>query len=220
MSVTNPDVEGTTGGPVSGAQEGTVVAVDDPPAGEVVPDEGGAVHPLPVGSLPVANPDVESGDVELVPVPTPVVPIGKFDGDVGPTRNPKDVPKEDVEDPGGEVVRVSPGTGDLIDLLLATGADVNVTAEVVKQPFFSVAGTIILVDGERVQVMEYRDPAALEAEAAHISPDGSSIGTTMVSWVAPPHFFRTETTIVLYVGENPKVIEALTSVLGPQFAGR
>ena len=129
-------------------------------------------------------------------------------------------PKEDVEDPGGQVVPVSQGIGDLIDILLTTGADVNVTAEVVKQPFFSVGGTIILVDGERVQVMEYRDPGDLEDEAALISPDGSSIGTNMVSWVAPPHFFRTETAIVLYVGEDPKVIAALTSVLGSQFAGR
>ena len=96
----------------------------------------------------------------------------------------------------------------------------KVTGEVVKQPFFSVRGTILLVEGERVQVMEYRDAAAIEAAAAHIAPDGSSTGTTMVSWVALPHFFRTVTTIVLYVGENSKVIDALTSVLGPQFAGR
>ena len=118
-----------------------------------------------------------------------------------------------------EVIRVGRGTGELIDPLLAAGADVKVTGEVVDQPFFAVAGTIILVEGERVQVMEYRDTAALEAEAAHISSDGSSVGTTMVLWVAPAHFFRTETTIVLYVGENPKVIVALTTVLGPQFAG-
>ena len=42
----------------------------------------------------------------------------------------------------------------------------------------------------------------------------------MVTWVAAPHFFKSETAIVLYVGESSKVIEALTSVLGPQFAGR
>ena len=129
-------------------------------------------------------------------------------------------PEEDHEDAGDQEVRVGRGTGQLIDPLLATGADVKVTGEVVKQPFFSVAGTIILVNGERVQVLDYSDADDPEA-AAHISPDGSSIGTTMVSWVAPPpHFFRTETAIVLYVGENPKVIEVLTSVLGPQFAGR
>ena len=127
--------------------------------------------------------------------------------------------EEDHEEADGQAVRVGRGVGPLIDPLLATGADVKVTGEVVKQPFFSVAGTIILVNGERVQLLDYGDADDPEA-AAHISPDGSSIGTTTVSWVAPPHFFRTETAIVLYVGENPKVMEALTSVLGPQFAGR
>ena len=129
-------------------------------------------------------------------------------------------PIEDVEDPDNQVIRVGRGTGQLIDPLLATGADVKVTSEVVKHPFFSVGGRIMLVDGEPVQIMEYRDAAALEADAGHISPDGSSTGTTMVTWIAPPHFFRTDTAIVLYVGESPQVIEALTSVLGPQFAGR
>ena len=81
-------------------------------------------------------------------------------------------------------------------------------------------GTVLEVNGERVLVMDYGDADALDAEAAGISPDGSSIGTTMVSWVAPPHLFRSETAIVLYVGENSEVMEALTSVLGPQFSGR
>ena len=116
------------------------------------------------------------------------------------------------------------GTVQLMDPFLATGAEVEVTGEVVSEGIFSVDGTIILVNGERVQVMEYRDAAALEAEAAGISPSGSSIATnghaSMVLWVTPPHFFKSETAIVLYVGESPTVIEALTSVLGPQFAGR
>ena len=126
--------------------------------------------------------------------------------------------------PGGQIVRVGPGTGELIDPLLATGAQVEVTGEVVSEGIFSVDGTIILVNGERVQVMDFGDAAALEAQAAGISPTGSSIAThgqaSMVLWVAPPHFFRTDTAIVLYVGENSEVIAALTSVLGPQFAGR
>ncbi len=116
------------------------------------------------------------------------------------------------------------GTVLQMDTFLATGAEVEVTGEVVSEGIFSVDGTIILVNGEQVQVMEYRDAAALEAEAAGISPSGSSVATpghaSMVTWVAPPHFFRTDTAIVLYMGDNSKVIEALTSVLGPQFAGR
>ena len=85
-------------------------------------------------------------------------------------------------------------------------------------------GRVVEVNGERVLVMDYGDAAALEDEAAGVSPTGSSVAThgkaSMILWVAPPHFFRTGTAIVLYVGESPTVIEALTSVLGPQFAGR
>ena len=120
----------------------------------------------------------------------------------------------------------SAGTGTvlLIDSLVATGAEVKVSGEVVSADIFSVDGRVLEVNGERVLVMDYGDAAALEAEAAGVSPSGSSVATngkaSMILWVAPPHYFRSETAIVLYVGENPKVIKALTSVLGPQFAGR
>lgn len=49
---------------------------------------------------------------------------------------------------------------------------------------------------------------------------GSSIGTSIVSWVGPPHFFQTGRIIVLYVGNNQEVIELLGKVVGPQMAGR
>ena len=42
----------------------------------------------------------------------------------------------------------------------------------------------------------------------------------MVTWVAPPHFYRQGRVIVLYVGSNPNILSLLTAVLGPQFAGR
>ena len=41
----------------------------------------------------------------------------------------------------------------------------------------------------------------------------------MIMWINPPHFFWTESLIVLYVGESPTVIDALAKVMGPQFAG-
>ena len=136
-------------------------------------------------------------------------------------------PKDDVEDLYDQLDRVDPSTGLLIDPLLATGAEVEVTGEVVSEGIFSVDGTIILVNGEQVQVMNYGDAAALEDEATRISPGGSSFGphieggpASMVTWAGAPHFFRTDTAIVLYVGESPTVIEALTKVMGPQFAGR
>ena len=81
-------------------------------------------------------------------------------------------PKEDVEDADDQAVRVGPGTGELIDPLLATGAEVKVTGEVISDGIFSVDGRVIEVNGESVQVMDYGDAAALEAEAeaAGISP--------------------------------------------------
>ncbi len=107
----------------------------------------------------------------------------------------------------------------LFDNLRAAGATVEPAGEI-SQPFFSVKGNAITVDGENVQVFEYADTTTADAEAALVSPDGSSIGTTMVSWVATPHFYKTGKLIVLYVGDNTGVISVLEDLLNPQFAGR
>ena len=90
VSVTNPDIGGATDGPVSGGQQGTVVNSDDPPAGKVLPDGG------------------------------KVVPIGTFDGDVGPTDKPVDPPPP-VEPPlpepvdGTQVPGTEPAIGPAIE---------------------------------------------------------------------------------------------------------
>lgn len=107
----------------------------------------------------------------------------------------------------------------LIDNLQTVGATVEPAGDI-SQPFFSVKGNAIIVNGENVQVFEYADQAAAETEAALVSPDGSSIGTSMPFWVGPPHFYKASTIIVLYIGENSKVIDLLVSVLGAQFAGK
>ncbi len=107
----------------------------------------------------------------------------------------------------------------LIDNLRQAGATVEPAGEVI-QPFFSVTGNIIVVNGNDVQVFEYADTAAAEAEAALVSPDGFSVGTTMISWVATPHFYKTDRLIMLYVGDSTGVINVLEDVLGLQFAGR
>ncbi len=107
----------------------------------------------------------------------------------------------------------------LIDNLRQAGATVEPAGEV-SQPFFAVTGNIITVNGDDVQVFEYADAAAAEAEAALVSPDGSSVGTSMPFWVASPHFYRVEKLIVLYVGDSEAVTDVLESVLGQQFAGR
>ena len=104
------------------------------------------------GSVSVINPDVKVDDPPpLHGDPPPPQPVNGTDvpgtepviepterGDVGPTDNSNDPAgssppplKDDLEDSGDQVVRVGSGTGLLIDPLLSTGADAEVTAEVV-----------------------------------------------------------------------------------------
>lgn len=106
-----------------------------------------------------------------------------------------------------------------VDALRESGATVQVGGAV-SQPFFSGGGQIVRVNGEDVQVFAYPDEASAAADASRISSDGSAIGTSMVSWVAPPHFFRSGPVLVLYVGSSEPIQSLLESVLGPQFAGR
>ena len=107
----------------------------------------------------------------------------------------------------------------LASALRAKGAQVE-TGGAITQPFFSVPGRFLGVNGEDVQVFVYADESAAVTDAARVSSDGGSVGTVSLSWVAPPHFHRRDRVIVLYVGENATVRSALDSVLGPQFAGR
>lgn len=107
----------------------------------------------------------------------------------------------------------------LVAALQAAGTTVEEAGEV-EQAFFGPTGQIIQVNGQDVQVFEYPDAESAEAEAAMVAPDGGSIGTTMVSWIATPHFFKAEKIIVLYVGDDAEVIELLIGALGEQFAGR
>ncbi|HSJ56328.1 MAG TPA: hypothetical protein VLC95_04055, partial [Anaerolineae bacterium] len=124
------------------------------------------------------------------------------------TPEPEPVePTGPVEDHAGLVAR-----------LQARGATVEAAGEL-TQPFFSVDGQMVRVNGHDVQVFEYPTAAAAGSEAAQVLSDGSVIGTTMVNWAAPPHFYRSGRLIVLYVGQDSGIIGLLEEVLGPQFAG-
>ena len=76
----------------------------------------------------------------------------------------------------------------------------------------------VVVNDEDVQAFEYPDAAAAEAEAAPISPDASSVGTSIMSWVATPHFYALDRVIVLYVGDDQAVVDVLNTVLGEPVA--
>jgi hypothetical protein len=109
------------------------------------------------------------------------------------------------------------GLPEFMDALRAAGHSAEIGG-LVDQPFFSVQGQVVLVNGAEVQVFEYPDAAAAAAEAAQIAPDGSSVGTSMMSWVATPHFYALDRFIVLYVGDDQAAVDALNQVLGQPMA--
>ncbi len=101
----------------------------------------------------------------------------------------------------------------------AAGAAVDL-AGAVSQPFFAPQGQVLRVNGEDVQVFEFASAEEADTVTQRISADGSSIGTSMVGWVAPPHFYKAGQLIVIYVGSDDGVISALQKGMGAQFAGR
>lgn len=107
----------------------------------------------------------------------------------------------------------------LIKNLGAAGAPVEDEGEV-EQPFFAVKGRVIKVHGEHVQVFEYRSAADTDAQAALVSPSGSAVGTMKPHWMGPPHFYKKARLLVLYIGDNARVLATLEALLGRQFAGQ
>lgn len=108
---------------------------------------------------------------------------------------------------------------ELVAALRSNGSEVE-SLDPISQPFFEPEGQVIGVDGYEVQVFEYSSEEEALSAAETIASDGGSIGNTMVSWIEAPHFFRSGSLIVLYVGEKDAIVEALQGVLGSQIAGR
>lgn len=111
------------------------------------------------------------------------------------------------------------GLDSLSKALNAAGAKVEV-GDSVEQAFFSVTGQTLKINGADVQVFEYESAEAMEAEAALVAPDGGSVGTSMMMWMATPHFFKAGSVLVLYIGDDTAVLDLLKSALGEQFTGR
>jgi len=106
----------------------------------------------------------------------------------------------------------------LADDLMNAGAEVKAGSNI-SQPFFSVPGQVLTVNGNDIQVFEFPSIDDAQTEVNKVSPDGFSIGTSMVNWVASPHFYTRGPLIVLYVGDGRGVQTLLEGVVGSQFAG-
>ena len=113
------------------------------------------------------------------------------------------------------------GISDLDSLVAALEAE-GLAPEVVdtlSQPFFDVDAIIVTITTGEMQVYEFADEQAAQDAAALVEPEGYSIGTSMVNWIATPHFYRSGAMIVIYLGFDDATAATLSSLLGEQFAG-
>jgi hypothetical protein len=93
--------------------------------------------------------------------------------------------------------------------------------------FSTEPSRVLYVNGETVRVYTYPSTMAANADAARVSPDGTTVciplgsetACTVDDSVALPYFFKTGRLIVLYVGDHPDVARLLKQMLGPPFAG-
>ncbi|GFZ32967.1 hypothetical protein CSC2_34930 [Clostridium zeae] len=78
----------------------------------------------------------------------------------------------------------------------------------------------IEVGKEDVIIYDYKDIDLMEIDEASISKDGYVVGNYMIDWASKPHFYKNNSSIVQYIGDDNKVIKALSDLCGKQFAGQ
>jgi len=83
---------------------------------------------------------------------------------------------------------------------------------------------LTLNGSENISVYLYENNDKMEKDAFYISEDGHTYDdgkkSVIIEWISYPHFYKTQNMIVLYVGENPEIVNTLEKIVGPQFAGK
>ena len=116
----------------------------------------------------------------------------------------------------------------LLRYLRDSGAAIVEEGEI-DEEFFDIEGRRVAVNESAIEVYEYANAEAMEAEASCVSPDGFGFTfktensdiweVCQVSWINPPHFYKAGRIIVFYCGDNGSIINLLGNALGTQFAG-
>jgi len=108
----------------------------------------------------------------------------------------------------------------LVDAIKSRGILVESAEEIsAESSSFSVPTKVISVGGTDIQVFEFQSESDAKTASLIVSKDGTEIGTSIIRWIDTPHFYTNGNLIVLYVGQNPEIVNLLESFLGKQFAG-
>ena len=120
-------------------------------------------------------------------------------------------------DSASPVGQVTPDS--VVEALSRAGLEVKPAGEI-EQPFWTRRAQVFTVEGDDLQFYEFADEDAARRAAGQVAPGGGSIGPSSMSWIAPPHFYRSGRTIAIYLGTNRAVLDALQSRMGNPFAER
>lgn len=105
----------------------------------------------------------------------------------------------------------------LVSISLAgCGRPVSLSEATIPFTGESVMGQL---QGETYRFFRYQTIEEAKADSAKVSPDGKSIAGTRIHWEGPVHFYYKLRRIVIYVGSNPKMLDSIEQVFGPQVAG-
>jgi hypothetical protein len=123
---------------------------------------------------------------------------------------------------GPQRAPVSPASGEqqppssaarLIEALEAAKLDLR-RSGTIQQPFFTPPAQVVIVEGNDLELFEYRTGADAAREVQRIGP-GGAIGNAMPLWVQPPRFFHRGNLIAIYLGADARVLRVLTRELTP-----
>lgn len=110
--------------------------------------------------------------------------------------------------------------GTLVDAIKSRGVSVEQTEEIAAESStFSVPTKVISVGGADIRVFEFASESDAVSTSLTVSEDGTKIGNSVIRWIDQPHFYTNGKLIVLYVGQNPEIMNLLEAFLGNQFAG-
>lgn len=117
---------------------------------------------------------------------------------------------------GGPKVGQAGDLDTLIEALREAGYEVHNLGEI-EDPFFEAAAEAIEVNGHYVQVYAFESEAQAVEAAATVSGGGTMIGTSIVDWIEPPHFYAHGKLLVIYAGSDEAVLQGLQAQLGEPF---
>jgi len=118
---------------------------------------------------------------------------------------------------------LAPGTPafNVVNLLYASG---NRSVEIAGRPTVAIKGGVgvaLLVNGGvAIDVYEFETPEKRAAAQGSIAADGKTIGGATIAWDAPPHFFSTDRSIIIYRGNDAGSVATLQKQFGDPFAGQ